>query len=290
VRHECPEGSTKRSLVRSEQAHCATLGYNERIIGILSIGEDMTGTLLNVVTILAGSALGILIGSRFSANIQQSVVTGLGLVTLILGVQNASQSGNILVPLLSLVIGTILGEISDVDGKLKALGAWLQARFANAKGSSESVNAARLRFISGFVTASLVFGIGPLAILGSIQNGIDAADIRLLAIKSTLDFFASIAFASSLGIGVAFSALPIFAIQGSFALVGMLLAESAGAALGADSPLIRELTASGGLILVGLALVLLEVKQPRVANMLPALLVAPLLVLLAALLGVPIYP
>ncbi|MDW8298345.1 MAG: DUF554 domain-containing protein, partial [Anaerolineae bacterium] len=246
--------------------------------------------LLNVVTILAGSALGILIGSRFSANIQQSVVTGLGLVTLVLGVQNASQSGNILVPLLSLVIGTIIGEVLDVDGRLKAFGAWLQVRFANGKGDAESANTARLRFISGFVTASLVFGVGPMAVLGALQNGIDAADIRLLAIKSTLDFFASIAFAASLGIGVAFSALPIFVIQGGFALTGMFLAESAGAALGAESPLIRELTASGGLILMGLALVLLDVKQPRVANMLPALIVAPLIVLGAALLGVPIYP
>lgn len=250
----------------------------------------MTGTLLNVATILVGSSLGVLIGSRFSANIQQSVVTGLGLVTLVLGVQNASQSGNILVPMLSLAIGTIIGELLDIDGKLKALGAWLQARFANGGGDSEAAKAARLRFISGFVTASLVFGVGPLAVLGSIQNGIDAADIRLLAIKSALDFFASIAFAASLGIGVAFSAVTIFTVQGGFTLIGMLLAESAGAALGAESPLIRELTASGGLILMGLALVLLELKQPRVANMLPALIVAPLLVLGAALLGISIYP
>lgn len=250
----------------------------------------MTGTLLNVATILVGSSLGVLIGSRFSANIQQSVVTGLGLVTLVLGVQNASQSGNILVPMLSLAIGTIIGELLDIDGKLKALGAWLQAHFANAGGDSETANAARLRFISGFVTASLVFGVGPLAVLGSIQNGINAADIRLLAIKSALDFFASIAFAASLGIGVAFSAVTIFTVQGGFTLIGMLLAESAGAALGAESPLIRELTASGGLILIGLALVLLELKQPRVANMLPALIVAPLIVLGAALLGISIYP
>ncbi|MFQ3535291.1 MAG: DUF554 domain-containing protein [Aggregatilineales bacterium] len=250
----------------------------------------MTGTLLNVATILAGSTLGLLIGSRFSVSIQQSVVSGLGLLTLVLGVQNASQSGNILVPMLSVAVGTIVGELLDIDGKLKALGAWLQARFANGQADSATANAARMRFISGFVTASLVFGVGPLAVLGSIQNGIDAADIRLLAIKSALDFFASIAFAASLGVGVAFSAVTIFIVQGSFALVGMLLAESAGAALGAESPLIRELTASGGLILMGLALILLDIKQPRVANMLPALIVAPLMVLVAALLGVSIYP
>lgn len=258
----------------------------------------MTGTLLNVLTILAGSAIGILIGSRFSTNIQQSVVTGLGLVTLVLGLQNAMQSGNILVPLLSLATGTIIGEWLDLDGRLKAFGGWLQGRVTrldstphtDSGGQAEAHQSARLRFISGFVTASLVFGIGPLAVLGSIQNGINAADIQLLAIKSTLDFFASIAFAASLGIGVAFSALPIFAIQGSFALVGMGLAGAAGAALGADAPLIRELTATGGLILMGLSLILLDIKQPRIANMLPALIIAPLMVIGAAWLGIALYP
>lgn len=255
----------------------------------------MTGTFLNVLTILAGSAIGILIGSRFSTNIQQSVVTGLGLVTLVLGLQNALQSGNILVPLLSLATGTILGEWLDLDGRLKAFGGWLQGRVArraahtDSDGQAEARHNARVRFISGFVTASLVFGIGPLAVLGSIQNGINAADIQLLAIKSTLDFFASIAFAASLGIGVAFSALPIFVIQGSFALIGMGLAGATGAAFGADAPLIRELTATGGLILIGLSLILLELKQPRIANMLPALIVAPLIVIGAAWLGIALY-
>ncbi len=254
----------------------------------------MSGTLLNVLTILAGSAIGILIGSRFSTNIQQSVVTGLGLVTLVLGLQNAMQSGNILVPLLSLATGTILGEWLDLDGRLKAFGGWLQERVVrqdgHADGQAEGRQMARLRFISGFVTASLVFGVGPLAVLGAIQNGINAADIQLLAIKSTLDFFASIAFAASLGIGVAFSALPIFIIQGSFALVGMGLAGVAGATLGADAPIIRELTATGGLILMGLSLILLEIKQPRIANMLPALIIAPLMVIGVTLLGIRLYP
>lgn len=254
----------------------------------------MSGTILNVLTILAGSGIGILIGSRFSEQIQQSVVTCLGLVTMVLGMQNALGSKNILIPLLALVIGTIIGELLNVDGGLKGLGGWLQARVAAmskpGEGSESGAAAARIRFISGFVTASLVFGVGPMAVLGSVQNGIDNSDIRLLAIKSTLDFFASIAFASSLGIGVAFSVVPIFVVQGAFTLVGAGLGSAVGATLGPEAPLIVELSATGGLILLGLGLTLLDIKQPRVANMLPALIIGPLMVVIAAALGINIYP
>jgi uncharacterized membrane protein YqgA involved in biofilm formation len=252
----------------------------------------MTGTLLNIFTILLGSAIGLLVGNRLPERTQQSVMIGLGLVTLANGVQSVLGTGNILIPLLSLVIGVIIGEALNVEGKLQAFGAWLQARVAQigkADGSSSSENA-RVRFINGFVTASLVFCIGPMAIIGSIQNGIDVSDVRLLAIKSTLDFFASIAFAASLGIGVAFSILPTFVIQGAFTLVGVFIVGAAGAALSANNPVIRELSATGGLLLMALSLVLMDIKNPRVANFLPALLVAPLMVWGAGVLGINIYP
>jgi uncharacterized membrane protein YqgA involved in biofilm formation len=258
----------------------------------------MSGTILNMVAILAGSLIGILIGNRLSQKMQESVMTGLGLVTLVIGAQSAMQTANIILPLLSLVIGVIIGELADVDRVLKNFGGWLQARVAGMSrtvdhtGSmTDSQMTARIRFIQGFVTASLLFCIGPLAILGSIRNGIDAADVQLLAVKSTLDFFAATAFAASLGIGVAFSVLPVFAIQGSFVLVGAGLAGAAAAGgaltgLGPENAYIREFSATGGLILMGLALGLLDIKHPRVANFLPALLIAPLLVLLASLLGI----
>ncbi|MCC7206917.1 MAG: DUF554 domain-containing protein [Anaerolineae bacterium] len=265
----------------------------------------MSGTILNVVAIIAGTTIGILIGNRLSARMQESIMTGLGLVTLVIGLQSAFESGNIILPLLSLVIGVILGELLDMDAALRRLGGWLQARVAGVNGATaaltDDANApglhmdARTRFVKGFVTASLLFGVGPLAILGSIRNGMDAGDVQLLAVKSTLDFFAATAFASSLGIGVAFSSLPILVLQGAFALVGMAVVGAAGAGgavagLAADNPFIREFTATGGLILMGLALGLLEIKQPRVANFLPALVIIPLLVALAGALGISIYP
>lgn len=261
----------------------------------------MTGTLLNMATILIGSLIGILIGNRLSEKVHETVITGLGCVTLVIGVQSAMETGNILLPLLALAIGAIIGETLDLDAGLKSFGGWLQKRFAGGESAGDSVSAeinraqqARLRFINGFVTASLVFCIGPLAVLGSIQNGMNVNDVRLLAIKSTLDFFAATAFAASLGIGVAFSIIPTFFIQGAFSLVGVLImtatANPETVTLSASNPFIVELSATGGLILIGLALVLLNLKVVRVANFLPALLIAPLLIFGAGLVGINIYP
>ncbi len=268
----------------------------------------MLGTIINVVGILIGSAIGILIGNRLPKRTQESVMTALGLVTLVVGVQSALASKNILIPLLALASGTVVGESIDIDGALKRFGGWLQrmvARLGNTRPATgeatestspdtiaQHTHAARIRFINGFVTASLVFCVGPMTVLGSIQNGINAADIRLLAIKSTLDFFAAIAFAASLGMGVSFSALTALVIQGGFAIVGMAIVGVAGGASGLTdaNPYIREFGATGGLLLMGIALVLMDIKQPRVANYLPALLIAPLLIWIATLLGIPVYP
>src|SRR5260221_10882955 len=205
------------------------------------------------------------------------------------------KSGNIIIPLLALAFGAIIGELLDLDGLLKRFGGWLQSRVGSGVQESEDAAAqARLRFITGFVTATLVFEIGPLAILGPIQNGLNAGDVQLLVVKSTLDFFASMAFAASLGIGVVFSVLPMAVVQGGFSVVGIGMAglfattTSTSSGLSASNPYIVELTATGGLILLGLSLVLLAIKQPRVANYLPALMIAPLLVLLVQVSGLNI--
>jgi uncharacterized protein len=251
----------------------------------------MAGTLLNVATILVGTLLGLLVGNRLTAKMQESVMFGLGMVTLVIAVQNAMTSGNILIPLLSLVAGIIIGELLNLEAGLNALGGWLQTQATRVLGRSGDTAAARQRFISGFVTASLLFCIGPMAILGSIQNGMDPNNTRILTIKSTLDFFAAIAFAASLGIGVAFSVLPTLVIQGAFALLGMSIIGAAGATLNANNPYIREFAATGGIILLGIALTLMDVKKPRVANFLPALLVCPLLMWFATeVLKITLYP
>lgn len=240
----------------------------------------MIGTLLNAFAVLVGSVVGLLAGNRIPQDTQKSVVTGLGFVTLSVGMQNSFATGNVLIPLFSIAIGVMIGEALDIQGKLNGLGGWLQTHFGT--GQTEGTNS-RERFINGFVTASLVFCVGPLTVLGSLRDGMEG-DYQLLAIKSALDMFASMAFAASLGWGVMFSILTILVVQGGIALLGAL----AGNVM-SDS-MINELTATGGMILMGLSLILMEIKQPRMANYLPALLLAPLIVSVAQALHINLYP
>lgn len=239
------------------------------------------GALLNMVAVAIGGGIGLLVGGRLSQKIQESVVTGLGLMTLFIGLSNAGSTGNPIIPLLSILLGVILGELLDLQGALERLGGWLQARSGGGAGS----DAARTRFITGFVTASLVFCIGPLTFVGSIMDGMGMPlGFQQIAIKSALDFFAAMAFAASFGSGVLFSVLTILVVQGGLSLLGAGLGEFM------STPMINEMTSAGGILLMGLALVLLNIKQPRMANFLPALVIAPLLVALAAALGIDIYP
>lgn len=243
----------------------------------------MGGTILNIITVAIGATLGLFIGQRLSDKIQESVITGLGLVTLYVGVSNAGQTGNVIIPLLSIAIGVIIGELINIERYLERFAGWLQTRFAGG-GESAGLDE-RARFINGFVTASLVFCIGPLTFVGALQDGMGLPiGFQQLAIKSVLDMFAGMAFAATLGIGVLFSVITILVLQGGLALVGSV----AGQVM--TDPMINEMTAVGGLMLIGLALVLLNIKRPRMANFLPALIVAPLLVALAALVGLDIYP
>lgn len=257
----------------------------------------MIGTTLNIIAIIIGSSIGLLIGNRLTDKIQSSIVFGVGLVTLVMGIQNASLSGNIVITLLSVVIGVIIGELLHLDAHLESFAGWLQTRFGGTQEEdvSSELLSLRERFITGFVTASLVFCIGPLAFVGSIQDGMGlASGLQFLIIKSVLDFFISMTFASTFGIGVMFTAVTVFVIQGGLALVGSLLVQVMQSpelinALGSSS-MIDEMTAVGGILLIALALVLMDIKQPRVANFLPALILAPLLVFIAELLNIPIYP
>lgn len=254
----------------------------------------MGGAILNMITVAIGSMIGLLVGNRLSQKIQESVVTGLGLVTMFVGISNAGKSGNIIIPVLSIAIGVIIGELLDLQTKLERFGGWLQSKLGNAKAApvpdDETGTAAgnldnRTRFITGFVTASLVFCIGPLTFVGSIQDGMGlAVGFQQIAIKSVLDLFAAMAFAASFGVGVSFSVVTILIVQGGLSLLGMV----AGNVM--TTPMINEMTGVGGLVLMGLALVLLDLKKPRMANFLPALVLAPLLVAVAGVLHINIYP
>lgn len=260
----------------------------------------MGGTLLNIVTVFIGSIIGMSVGNRFTDKMQESVVIGLGIITLIVGLQNAFATGNIIIPLLATVLGVLIGEALRIDVALESFAGWLETRFAGSDTEADTDSdpdglSPRERFITGFVTASLVFCVGPLTIVGSIQDGMGLqSGFQFLAIKSTLDLFAAMAFAASFGVGVLFTVVTILVVQGGLALLGMLLVSLMSDPNSIDAlttnPAIIEMTAVGGVLLIALSFVLLGIKKPRVANFLPALLVAPLMVVGAQALGIPIYP
>lgn len=235
----------------------------------------LSGTLLNVATVLAGTAIGLLVGSRMPERMRATLTVGLGLFTVLLGITMGAriltdplaQPGDELAVLGAILLGAVIGELLRLHDGIEELGAWFQRRLARGERPS--------RIAEAFVTASLVFCVGPLTILGSLQNGL-TGDIQLLAIKSLLDGVASIAFAAALGPGVALAALTVLVVQGAIAAAASLLAGVL------DEVTILAITSAGGVMLLGVALRLLDLKQVRVASFLPALVLAPIFVALAA--------
>ncbi len=224
------------------------------------------GTIINTVAVLVGASIGTLVGARLPEGMRQTAMHAIGLVTVLVGIQSFLRFDNPLIPLVSVILGLVVGELLGIDGRLKRFGDALERRFS--KGGSPVSRA--------FVTTSLLFCVGPLTFLGSLQDGI-SGDYRLLALKSALDFVASLSFASVLGWGVLLSAGSVLVVQGALTLAGAVFGSFMG------SPMILAMTSTGGVLLVGLGLGLLELKEVRVVNMLPALIVAPLLVALAPL-------
>jgi len=238
----------------------------------------MTGTLINVATILIGGTLGLIFGARVPERLKATIISGMGLFTAVLGIQMFLKTDNSLIVLGALLIGALLGEWWRIEDRLQALGQILEARFANGDADA-SDRVASNKFVRGFLTASLLFCVGPIAILGSIQDGL-TGNYNLLAVKSVLDGFASLAFASTLGLGVLFSSLMILVYQGGISLLAAQLNAIV------TQSMLNELTATGGVILMGLAISsLLEIKKIRAGNFLPALVIAPLIVWILSLFG-----
>jgi uncharacterized membrane protein YqgA involved in biofilm formation len=249
----------------------------------------MGGTLLNAAAVLVGALIGMLVGDRLPQRTRETVVFGLGLVTLTVGIGNAQATGNIVIPLFSIALGALIGEALRLDLALERLGGFLQTRFGGGEADAHSSQTAaaerRQRFITGFVTTSLVFCVGPLTILGSIQDGMGLQiGFQQLVIKSVLDMFAAMAFAATFGVGVAFTTLTVLLIQGGLAILGSVAGQFM------TDPMIAEMTATGGMVLIGLSVILMDLKRPRMANFLPALLIAPLIVAVGTALGISLYP
>lgn len=240
------------------------------------------GTLLNVATVLVGTGIGVLLGHRLPQRTREVVTDALGLVTILIAafsavavrdapfVGDVGDSATILIVLAALVIGGVVGSLLRLENRLEGIGGALQRRLSKGAESEE-----RRRYIEGFVAASLVFCVGPLTVLGSISDGLGRGNEQLV-LKATLDGFAAIAFAASFGWGVAAAGLAVLVVQGSLTLVGLALGEFM------SEGQISALTATGGLLLFGVGLRLLRIKQLPVGDLLPALIVAPLITLAVA--------
>ena len=231
------------------------------------------GTVFNLSTIIVGAAIGIALGGRLPKRSQRMITDVLGLIT-ILGATSAliplwsrdfkeslPDGSPLLLILASMLLGGLLGTALKIEKRVESFGENLRKRFKASRESS---------FVEGFVSASLLFVIGPLAILGSVSDGMSQG-IDQLILKSSLDFFAAMAFASTLGIGVMASIIPVGIYQGFWTLIGLF----AGSVL--EPYQIQAMTICGGLMLMGIGLRLLEIKKMSVANLLPALVIAPVL-------------
>ncbi|MBW4463792.1 MAG: DUF554 domain-containing protein [Nodosilinea sp. WJT8-NPBG4] len=242
---------------------------------MLSLWAKTSGTWINVATILLGTTLGLMLRSRLPRSMQQIITQAVGLMTLVMGVSMASNLSDIdagpidgiILALLVMAGGGMLGEWWQIEKRLSVLGDWLKAR---VRGGG--------RFTEGFVAASLLFCIGPMAIVGSLNNGL-SGDNALLTLKSTMDGLAAIALTGTYGVGVGFSALSVLGLQGALSLLSSLL----GTILAdpTTSPQVLLITGTGGLMILGIGLNLLEIGQVRVASFLPALLLCPVAIALA---------
>jgi uncharacterized membrane protein YqgA involved in biofilm formation len=220
----------------------------------------MIGTLVNVGTVIVGSTVGVLVGFRMPERLAKIAFQGIALFAMAIGVSMAIKTANWLLLVVSVVLGALVGELVDIDRHLTRFGDWLKAK---TRLKSE-------RFSEGMVTAFLLFCMGSMTVLGAIEEGLGQAPNLLLA-KSFMDGFAAIALAATMGIGVAFSVIPLLVYQGGLTLLAGSLQDVLADAV------VTEVSAAGGLLLIGMGITMLEIKKVKVLNMLPALVFAGLL-------------
>jgi uncharacterized membrane protein YqgA involved in biofilm formation len=239
------------------------------------------GTVVNVVAVLAGAIVGVFVGRSLSARMRETIMNALGLLTVVLGTQMSFETNNILFVLGALLLGGIVGEGLRIESRINSIGGWLEkravwgTRVSAGPGEGVGETGEKSPFTHAFLVSSILFCTGPMAILGSFQDRL-SGDYTLLAVKSVMDFFAAVAIASTLGRGVILSAVSVGVYQGF-----LTLAAGWASQLLTDA-MIAEMTATGGVLLLGLGLGLLEIKRVRTGNLLPALVVAPLITALSS--------
>ena len=218
----------------------------------------MTAVLINVATVITGSLVGLLLKKGIPERISNALMTGVGFCVIYIGIRGSLDGENTLAVVLSVVLGAALGQWIDLDARLKRLGERAEARFGNAQGGNG-------RWAQGFVSASLLFCVGTMAVVGSLQSGLQG-NHEMLYLKSLLDCISSVVFAATLGAGVLLSAATVLVYQGSITLLAQLVAPYLGDAV------VAEMNCVGSLLLIGLALNLLKVADIKVANFVPAVL------------------
>ncbi|MFZ5634216.1 MAG: DUF554 domain-containing protein [Bacillota bacterium] len=231
----------------------------------------MIGTIANVAAIAAGSLVGIVLRRGIPDSVKDTVMQGLGLSVLLIGGQMALKTGNILLVIISMVAGGIIGQVINIEKYLAAVGNRLETRF----GGEES------KIARAFITSSLIYCVGAMAILGPIEDGLNG-NPSILFVKSALDGISAVIFTSTMGIGVIFSVVPVFLYQGMITLLAGTFKELL------NGEVIKELTAAGGLLIVGIGINILGLKEVRVGNLLPALVVIVVLVLVKQRYGIAI--
>jgi len=219
----------------------------------------MIGTIVNVVAIFLGCSMGLILKSKFPEKIEKIIMQALGLASLLIGMQMAIKADNVLLVIFSLVIGGVIGEIIDIEAGLERFGERIKGKF-KSNNTSE-------RFVEGFLTASLLYCVGSMAIMGAIKEGL-SGNPDILYAKSLLDGVTSIAFTAAMGIGVLFSAIPVFLYQGGITLLAHTIKDFL------SPEIINEMTAVGGILILGIGFGLLGIKKIKVGNLLPAILVA----------------
>ena len=221
------------------------------------------GTIINTVTVIAGGGLGLIIGNKIPDRVRVIIVQVIGMTTLTIGLRDVINTENIVFPLVGMVLGGIIGELLRIEDRLASIGEFLRRRFT--KSSSEST------FVNGFVTATLLYCVGPLTILGAIEDA-SGRTPQLYIIKGTLDGFMTIIFTALYGVGAIFSAVSVFVVQGTLTIFGTSI----------DSLLTDrmrlELFSAGGLAVIAIGINLLEIKKIRLGSLLPGLVITPLLV------------
>ncbi len=227
----------------------------------------MTGTLINLATVLIGSVIGLSFRNKLPDKYKIILLQVIGLLTLVIGMQMALKTEFILIMMAALIFGALTGQLLNIDYKIENIAEEIKKRFANENDSY---------FTEGFITASIIFCVGPITILGAMNDGL-RGDYELLAIKSVLDGFTSIALSASFGIGVLFSLFTILTVQGSISI----LASYADKIL--NDIMINEMSAVGGVLILAIGFTILEIKKIKVANLLPALIYSPLFILLKSI-------